>query len=110
MRLRLIDTTCKLKKLFPYKDKQPHLQQFDVIYLLKCDRGALYTGQAGRNLITRLNNHNIVSSLQQESDEAKHQVENPIHKIDFNNCAILCFLNHWWKRLIKESLYIQNLI
>ena len=52
MRLRLIDTTCKLKKLFPYKDKQPHLQQFDVIYQLKCDRGALYTGQAGRNLIT----------------------------------------------------------
>ena len=37
MQLCLIDTTCKLKKLFPYKDKQPHLQQFDVIYQLKYD-------------------------------------------------------------------------
>ena len=54
MLLRLIHTTCKLKKLFPYKDKQPHLQQFNVIYQLKCDCGASYIGQTGRNLITRL--------------------------------------------------------
>ena len=106
MQLRLKDTTCKLKKLFPYKDKQPHLQQFNVIYQLKCDCGASYIGQTGRNLITRLNNHNIDSPLQQETDVAKHQVDNPNHKIDFNNCAILGFLNHWQKHLIKESLYI----
>ena len=39
MQLRLIHTACKLKNLFPYKDKQPHLQQFNVIYQLKCDCG-----------------------------------------------------------------------
>ena len=86
MKLRLIHTTCKLKKLFPYKDKQPHLQQFNVIYKLKYDCGASYIGQTGRNLITRLNNHNIDSPLRQETDVAKHQVDNPNHKIYFNNC------------------------
>ena len=98
MQLRLIHTTRKLKKLFPYKDKQPHLQQFNVIYQLKCDCGASYIGQTGRNLITRLNNHNIDLPLRQETDVVKHQVDNPNHKIEFNNCAILSFSNHWWKR------------
>ena len=32
-----IHTTCKREKLFPYKDKQPHLQQFNVTYQVKCD-------------------------------------------------------------------------
>ena len=61
MQLRVIHTTCTLKKLFPYNDKQPHLQQFHIIYQLKCDCGASYIGQTGRNLINRLNNHNIDS-------------------------------------------------
>ena len=104
MQLRLIHTTCKLKKLFPYKDKQPHLQQFNVIYQPKCDCGASYIGQSSRNQITRLNNHNIDSPLREVTDVAKHQVDNPNHKIEFNNCAILGFSNHWQKRLIKESL------
>ena len=44
-----------------------------------------------------------------EHDEAKYQVDNATHKIDFNNCAILGFLNHLRKHnLIKESLYIQK--
>ena len=80
MQLRLIHTTCKLKKLFPYKDKQPHLQQFNVIYQLNCDCRALYIGRIGKNLITRLNNHNIDLPLRQESDTAKHLVDNPTHK------------------------------
>ena len=99
----LIHTICKLNKLFPYKYKQPHLQQFNVIYQLKCDCGTLYIGQTGRNLITRLNNHDIDSPFRQETDAAKHQVDNPTHKIDFNNCTILGFSNHWRKHLIKES-------
>ena len=61
-----------------------------------------------QNLITRLNNHNIDSPLQQETDVAKHQVDNSNHKIDFNNCAILGFSNHWRKLLIKELLYIRK--
>ena len=100
MQLHLIHTTCKLKKLFLYKDKQPHLQQFNVIYQLKCDCGVLYIGQTRRNLIIRLNNHNIDSPFQQKTDVSKHQVDNPNHKIDFNNCAILGFPNHWQKLLI----------
>ena len=88
MQLRLMHTTCKLKKLFPCKDKQPHLQQFKVIYQLKCDCGASCIGQTGRNLITRLNNHNSDLALLQETDVAKHKVENPNHKIDFNYCPI----------------------
>ena len=80
MQLGLLHTTCKLKKLFPYKDKQPNLQQFNVIYQLKCDCGASYIRQIGRNLITRLNNHNIDSPLRQETDVAKQQVDNPTMK------------------------------
>ena len=106
MQLSLIRTTCKLKKLFPYKDKQYHLQQFNVIYQLKYDCGASYIGPTGRNLVTRLNNHNIDSPFRQETNVSKHQVDNPNHEIDFNNCAILGFSNLWRKRLIKELLYI----
>ena len=51
---------------------------------------------------------NIDSPFRQETDASKHQVDNPNHKIDFNNCEILGFSNHWRKRLIKESLYIQK--
>ena len=94
MQLCLMHTICKLKKLFPYKDKQPHLQQFNIIYQLKCDCGASYIGQTGRNLITRLNNHNIDSPLQKKTDVAKHQVDNSNRKIDYNNCAILGFSSH----------------
>ena len=108
MQLRVIHTTCKLKKLFSDKDKQPYLQQFNVIYQLKCDCRASYIGQTGKNLITRLNNHNINSPFRQETDVSKHQVDNPNHKFDFNNCAILGFSNHWRKRLNKESLYIEK--
>ena len=108
MQLRLIHTTCKWKKLFPYKDKKPHLHQFNVIYKLKCDCGASHIGQTNRTLITRHLNRNIDSPLRQEIDLLKHQVDNPNHKIDFNNCAMLGFSNHWKKRLIKQSLYIQK--
>ena len=52
-------------------------------------------GQTSRNLINRFNKHNIDSPLWQETDVAKHQVDNPNHKINFNNCAILGFSNHW---------------
>ena len=64
--------------------------------------------QTGRNLINRFNKHNIDSPLWQETDVAKHQVDNPNHKINFNKCAILGISNHWRKYLIKESLYIQK--
>ena len=84
------------------------MQQFNVIYQLKCDCGASYIGQTGRNLINRLNNHNIDSPFRQETDLSKHQVDNPNHKIEFNNCTILGFSNQWRKRLIKESLYIEK--
>ena len=60
MQLRLIHTPCKLKKLFPYKDKQPYLQQLNDIYQLKCDCGASYIAQIRRNLITRLNNYKLI--------------------------------------------------
>ena len=106
MQLLLKHTTCKLSELFQYYNKQPHLQQFNMIYQLKCDCGALYIGQTSGNLIIRHKNHSIDLPLQQKTDVSKHQVDNPTHKIDFNNCAFLGFSNHWQKCLIKESLFI----
>ena len=78
------------------------------VNLMQCDCKTLYIGRTGRNLSTRFNNQNIDLPFQQESDVAKHQVDNPTHKIDFNNCAILGFSTNWKKPLIKESLYIQK--
>ena len=46
--------------------------------------------------------------IRQETDVAKHSNDNPTHKVDFDNCAILGFSNHWQKRLIKDSLCIQK--
>ena len=97
MQQNLIHAICKLKKSFPYKDKQPYLQQFNVIYQPKSNSAGSYVGQTGKNLITRPNNYNIDLPLRQETDVAKYQVDNPTHKIDFNNCAILGFSNLWQK-------------
>ena len=60
------------------------------------------------DLIYEFMNHNIDSPIRQETDVAKHPVDNPSHKVDFDNCAILGFSNHWQKRLIKDSLIIQK--
>ena len=54
-------------KLFPYKDKQTYLQQFNVIYQLKWNCGVSHVGQTSRNLITRLKSHNIDLPLRQET-------------------------------------------
>ena len=98
MQQSLIHAICKLKKSFPYKDKQPHLQQFNVIYQPKSNCGAWTNRQKPDH---QINNYNIDLPLRQETDVAKYQVGNPTHKIDFNNCAILGFSNLWRKCLIK---------
>ena len=67
-----------------------------------------FIGQTGRNLITRLSNHNIDSPFQQESDVAKYEVDNPTHKIGLYSCTILGFSNNWQKRLIKVLLCTQK--
>jgi len=65
---RFIHETNKLKKSFPYKDKQNHLRRSSVVYKLTCTCGSNYIGQTRRNLITRINEH----KFDQRSEVCKH--------------------------------------
>ena len=68
----------------------------------------MYIGQASRNLITRLKNHNPKSPNRQDTDVSKHLTDNPDHKIDFDKTEIMAQTNHWRKLLITETLLIHK--
>jgi len=57
--LRFTQESDKLKKSVPRKDKQDHLCCPNVVYKVTSMCGYNYIGQAGRNLINRINEHNF---------------------------------------------------
>ena len=72
-----------------------------------CD--SVYIGQARRNLRARLDDHNPAANSNQQSDVAKHLLENPTHFINFNEPEILCSAYNFKELLIKETLLIHQL-
>jgi len=60
--LSLIRKTHTIGDHFKHKGKQAHLEQYNVVYKLKCSCGHPCVGQTQRNLKFRLNEHNPLKS------------------------------------------------
>ena len=104
-KLRFIHTTSKLKHYFHTKVPQCHLRRSNVVYCLNCSCGSFCIGQARRNLIKRLQEHQTSDT----SEVCNHIQSNTHYKVDFNNPQILTHSPDKYKLLILEFIFIQQL-
>ena len=95
--------------MFKHKEHQPKLLRSIVVYKLTCSGDSVYIGQTRRNLRARSDDHNPAANSNQQSDVAKHLLENPTHFINFNEPEILCSAYNFKELLIKETLLIHQL-
>ena len=109
LKLSVIHTTFKIDNFFRYKEQQPFLRRSNVVYKLKCSCDAFYIGQTRRNLITRIQEHNPDSPTGQQTDIAKHLLENPSHAVNFDQPEIIASAFNYRELLIKETLFIHQL-
>ena len=81
-----------------------------VIYEVPCECGAVYIGETGRNLHTRLqgNKHAVVNG-DIKNGITKHTVEND-HQILWEEAQVIKNEPHLTKRKVKESLLIRTAI
>ena len=100
-----IHVTKNLKKQLHFKYPQQHLLISNVVHKLKYSCGSFHIGHTRRSLAERLDEHQ--TSL--TSEVCNHSHSNPNHRVDFNNPQILTSSPYKSKRLILESLYIQQL-
>ena len=70
--------------MYKHKEHQPKLLCSNVVYKLTCSCDSVYIGQTRRNLRARLDDDNPAATSNQQSDVAKHLLENPTHFINFN--------------------------
>ena len=77
----------------------------NVIYRPNCFCGSFYIGQTLRNLMKRLQEHQISDTL----EVCNHIQSNTHHKVDFNNSQSLTHSPDKYKLLILESLFIELL-
>ena len=104
--LSLIHRTHTIGDHFKYKDKQAHLERYNVVYKLKYSCGKSYIGQTQRNLKFRLEEHNPSKSNHQNTDVVKHLYSHPDHFVDFKNPEILGSAFNHRGLLIKETVLI----
>ena len=95
--------------MFKHKEHQPKLVRSNVVYQLTCSCDSVYIEQTLSNLRARLDDHNPAANSNQQSDVAKHLLENPTHFINFNEPEILCSAYNFKELLIKETLLIHQL-
>ena len=104
-KLRFIRTISKLKHYFHTKDTQSHFRRSNVVYRPNCSCGSFYIGQARRNLIKRLQEHQTSDT----SEVCNHIQSHTDHKVDFNNPQILTHSSDKYKLLILEFFFIHQL-
>ena len=85
---------------FPVEDKD----KSGVVYSIRCSCGGTYTGESGRTLGVRTQEHT--------NDWKKGRVGSPwashsSHQPNFQEPTILGLEKKWWKRRIKEALAIK---
>ncbi|KAI8502143.1 hypothetical protein Bbelb_197310 [Branchiostoma belcheri] len=97
------------------KDKTPKEDKCGVIYHISCqgntNRGPCretYIGETERSLKTRFLEHRRPSSVASEVSQHIH-IESPGHTVDLEGVRILDTEQDYFKRGIKESIYIRAL-
>ena len=79
----------------------------NLIYKISCSCGKKYIGQTGRNLYTRMDEHSKTDGASLTA-VGEHISENPDHSVNLANPDVLGYSPYFWKRLFKESLFIQS--
>ena len=102
-----MEETFNIGKYFTYKDKQLVPRRSNVVHKITSSYGGSYIGQRKRNLQFRIKEHKP-GLFKNDTDVSEHLIENPDHRIDFNNVNSLAHSNNWRKLLIKETLLIRN--
>ena len=87
--------------MFKHKEHQPELLRSNAAFKLTCSCDSVYIGQTSRNLRAGLDDHNPAANSNQQSDVAKHLLENPTHFINFSEPEILCSA-HNFKELLSQ--------
>ncbi|KAI8483232.1 hypothetical protein Bbelb_391140 [Branchiostoma belcheri] len=97
------------------KDKTPKEDKCGVIYHITCqgntNRGPCretYIGETERSLKTRFLEHRRPSSVASEVSQHIH-IESPGHTVDLEGVRILDTEQDYFKRGIKEAIYIRAL-
>ena len=74
---------------FRFEDKQPFLHRNYAVYKLNYSCGASYIGQTRRKLIFPLQEDNPQTRTDHQTDVTSYLVENPSHRIEFDQSEIL---------------------
>ena len=98
----MILSTRKIKSLFKIKDNVEHLSC--VVYHGICSCGNNYIGEAIRNVVTRIDEHEQPNG---KSEPSKHLKNNPGHQ--FNWMILSRAPSHRLKRKILEAYFIKQL-
>ena len=107
--LNVVHTCLKIDDMFKHKEHEPKLLRSNVVYKLTCSCDSNYIGQTRRNLRARLDDHNPAANSNQQSDVAKHLLENPKHFINLNEPDTLRSAYNFKELLIKDTLLIHQL-
>ena len=101
MSIFIIWNTCKIRSLFPLKDRNLHAQC--VIYEGTCTCGQKYIGETDRCIHLRTAEH---EDIKKNSEPAKHLKCNRDHSFEWK--IIAHAPRHDVKRKILEALYIAK--
>ena len=90
------------------KPKIPPENRVGVIYLIPCECGAVYSGETGRNIKIRLQEHiRTVNKGDENNAIACHQMTTG-HNIKWEDSRVLEQESNLQRRKIKETIYIRT--
>ena len=88
------------------KDKDEPEDRSGAVYKIKCsDCQATYTGETGRNLTTRLNEHKRATKKGDLNNNIAEHYLNTGHTIDWNSATCVTYSTDYYQRITLESWF-----
>ena len=101
-----------LKSIFLLLQKGEDQNRADskIIYKIQCENcDSVYIGETARDKQTRIKEHqNNLKKMDHNSKIFQHVYKNS-HSMNFNDVKILSYESDWKRRIIKESIFTQEL-
>ena len=91
------------------KDKVKEIDKCNVVYKLDCNEcNVVYIGETGRNLSTRMVEHERDVRIGKENSQVYHHSRSTGHSFKFEEPSVLHFNSNVWYRRRLESFYTVN--
>ena len=107
LKVELLHSFSRLEGNFRFKDKQPKHLLSGVVYQVTCSCNIRYIGETKRCLKVRFEEY-CKTEGSNMTEIGKHLAESPGHTVLFDDVQILSFEQHFRKRRILESIFIQQ--